>query len=50
MLFTIGIILLVLWLAGLLTSYTLGGLIHVALVIGIILLVLGFIGRGRTRN
>lgn len=46
MLFTIGIILLVLWLVGLLTSYTLGGLIYVALVIGIILMIVGFVRRG----
>ena len=50
MLFTIGIILLVLWLLGLVTSYTLGGFIHVALVIGIIMLILGFVRRGRTSN
>ena len=48
MLFTIGIILLALWLLGLVTSYTLGGFIYVALVIGIILLVAGFFRRGRT--
>ena len=47
MLFTIGIILVVLWLLGLVSSYTLGGFIYVALVIGIILLVLGFVRRGR---
>jgi len=50
MLFTIGIILLVLWLLGLVTSYTLGGFIHVALVIGIIMLIPGFVRRGRTHN
>ena len=37
MLTTIAIILVVLWLIGLLTSYTLGGFIHVLLVIAIIL-------------
>ena len=37
MLMTIGIILVVLWLLGLLTSVTLGGFIHALLVIGIIL-------------
>jgi len=46
MFFTIGIILLVLWLLGLVTSYTLGGFIYVALVIGIVMLVLGFVRRG----
>lgn len=50
MLFTIGIILLVLWLLGLVTSYTLGGFIHVALVIGIVMLILGFFRRGRAHD
>jgi hypothetical protein len=50
MFFTIGIILLVLWLAGLITSYTLGGFIYVALVIGIVMLVLGFVRRGHTHS
>ena len=47
MLFTIGIILIVLWLVGLVSAYTLGGFIYVALVIGIILLVAGFFRRSR---
>ncbi|HEY3276201.1 MAG TPA: lmo0937 family membrane protein [Syntrophorhabdaceae bacterium] len=46
MLWTIAIILLVLWLLGLITSYTLGGFIHIILVIAIIVLILGFF-RGR---
>ncbi len=36
MLFTIAVILLVLWLLGLVTSYTMGGLIHALLVIAIV--------------
>jgi hypothetical protein len=36
MLYTIAVILIVLWLLGLLTSYTLGGFIHLLLVIAII--------------
>jgi len=39
LLLVIALILLVLWLLGLITSYTLGGGIHFLLVIGIILLV-----------
>jgi Family of unknown function (DUF5670) len=35
MLWTIFVILLVLWLLGLVTSYTLGGFIHILLVIAI---------------
>jgi len=36
MLWTLAVILIVLWLLGLLTSYTLGGFIHVLLVVAII--------------
>jgi len=40
MLWTIFVILLVLWLLGVVTSYTLGGFIHVLLVIALILLII----------
>jgi hypothetical protein len=46
MLFTIAVILIVLWLLGLVTSYTLGGFIHVLLVIAIVVVLLRVI-RGR---
>ena len=46
MLYTIAVILIVLWLLGLVSSYTMGGFIHILLVIAIIVVVLGFI-RGR---
>jgi len=36
MLFTVAVILLVLWLLGLVSSYTMGGFIHVLLVIAIV--------------
>jgi len=36
MLYTIAVVLVALWLLGLLTSYTLGGLIHILLVIAVI--------------
>jgi len=36
MLWTIAVVLVVLWLLGLVTSYTLGGFIHVLLVLAII--------------
>ena len=36
MLWTICVVLIVLWLLGLVTSYTMGGLIHILLVIAII--------------
>jgi hypothetical protein len=39
MLYTIAVILLVLWVLGLVTSYTLGGFIHVLLVIAVVVIV-----------
>jgi hypothetical protein len=46
MLWTIVMILLVLWVLGLVSSYTMGGLIHVLLVIAIVVVLLRVI-RGR---
>ncbi|GBG15490.1 protein translocase subunit SecD [Novimethylophilus kurashikiensis] len=47
MLETIAIILIVLWILGLVTSYTLGGFIHILLVLAIISLLIRVIrGRG----
>jgi len=43
MLWTIAVILLILWVLGLVTSYTIGGFIHILLVIAIIVLIIGFI-------
>jgi len=43
MLWTIAVILIVLWLLGFITSYTMGGFIHILLVIAIIVLIVGFI-------
>jgi len=43
MLWTIAVILLVLWLLGLVTSYTLGGFIHVLLVIAVVVILLRII-------
>ena len=40
MLYTIAVILILLWLLGLLTSYTLGGFIHILLVIAIIVILI----------
>lgn len=39
MLYTIAVVLLILWLLGLVTSYTLGGFIHILLVIAIAIVV-----------
>ena len=43
MLWTIAVVLIILWLLGLLTSYTMGGFIHVLLVIAIIVVLLRII-------
>jgi hypothetical protein len=40
MLYTIAVILVVLWLLGLVSSYTMGGFIHVLLVIAIVVVLL----------
>ncbi|MHB8110913.1 MAG: lmo0937 family membrane protein [Syntrophorhabdaceae bacterium] len=45
MLWTIAVILVILWLLGLVTSYTIGGFIHALLVIAIIVVIVGFIRR-----
>ena len=43
MLWTICVVLLVLWALGMATSYTAGGLIHILLVIGLVVLVIRLI-------
>jgi len=45
MLYTIAVVLLILWLLGLVTSYTLGGFIHILLVIAIVVVLLRVINR-----
>lgn len=44
MLYTIAVVLLILWLLGLVTSYTIGGFIHVLLVIALVVVLLRIIG------
>lgn len=43
MLYTIAVILLVLWLLGLVTSYTIGGFIHILIVIAIVMVLIRLI-------
>ena len=43
MLWTIAVVLLVLWLLGLVTSYTMGGFIHILLVVAIIVMLVRII-------
>ena len=40
MLYTIALVLVILWLLGLVTSYTMGGFIHILLVIAIVVVLL----------
>ena len=47
MLWTIFVILLILWLLGLVSSYTLGGFIHILLVLALIVLVIRLISGRR---
>ena len=48
MLWTIFVILLVLWLLGLVSSYTLGGFIHILLVLAVIVLILQLVSGRRS--
>jgi hypothetical protein len=48
MLWTIFVILLVLWLVGLVSSYTMGGFIHLLLVLALVVLVINLLSGRRT--
>ena len=43
MLYTISVVMLILWLLGLVTSYTMGGFIHILLVIAIVMVLVNLI-------
>jgi len=47
MLWTLAVILLVLWVPGMVTSYTAGGLLHVLLVVALVMMVFRVIQRRR---
>ncbi len=48
MLYTIAVVLLVLWLLGIVSAYTIGGFIHILLVVAIVMILVNLIsGRGR---
>ncbi|HZL43118.1 MAG TPA: lmo0937 family membrane protein [Verrucomicrobiae bacterium] len=49
MLYTIAVVLLILWLLGLVSSYTMGGFIHILLVVAIVMVLLNFLS-GRKRS
>lgn len=46
MLYTIAVVMIVLWLLGFITSYTIGGFIHILLVIAVIMILVNII-KGR---
>ena len=48
MLWTIFVILLVMWLLGVVSSYTIGGFIHLLLVLALVVLLINIIGGRRT--
>lgn len=48
MLWTIFVILLILWLLGVVSSYTLGGYIHILLVIALVVLIIRLISGRRS--
>jgi len=47
MLWTISVILLVLWLLGLVSSYTMGGFIHILLVLAVVMLIINLLSGRR---
>jgi hypothetical protein len=47
MLYTIAVVLLILWLLGLVTSYTLGGFIHILLVVALVMIVVNLVSGRR---
>jgi Family of unknown function (DUF5670) len=48
MLYTIAVVLLILWVLGLVTSYTMGGFIHILLVVAVIMVLLNLINGRRS--
>ena len=47
MLYTIAVVLIILWLLGLVSAYTMGGFIHILLVLAIVVVLLRIIGGRR---
>ena len=48
MLYTIAVVLIILWLLGLVSAYTMGGFIHVLLVIAVIVILVNLLGGRRS--
>ena len=49
MLFTLALVLLMLWLLGVVGTYTIGASVHVLLVVAVVLFVVGLLTRRRVR-
>lgn len=47
MLYTIAVILIILWLLGLVSSYTMGGFIHILLVVALVVILVNFLSGRR---
>jgi hypothetical protein len=47
MLYTIAVILIILWLLGLVTSSTMGGFIHILLVVAVVMILVNLISGGK---
>ena len=47
MLYTIAVILIVLWLLGLVSSYTMGGFIHILIVVAVVMVLVNLISGRR---
>ena len=47
MLYTIAVVLIILWLLGLVTSYTMGGFVHILLVIAVVMILVNLINGRR---
>jgi hypothetical protein len=43
MLYTIAAVLVLLWLSGLVSSYTLGGFVHILLILALVVIILSFL-------
>jgi hypothetical protein len=48
MLYTLALILLVLWLLGVVGTYTIGGIVHMLLVVAVVLFIIGLLSGRRT--
>jgi hypothetical protein len=47
MLYTLAVVLMIMWLLGLVSGYTLGAFVHVLLVIAVVLFLVGFVSGRR---